>query len=75
MNSIYNKSIGVIEDNNELRKTISDYIKLSDEYSLAFSVADMADLNSISEKPDIILLDIHLKGKNSLDKLSVINQN
>ena len=75
MNSIYNKSIGIIEDNNDLRKTIAEYIKLSDEYSLSFSISDINTLNNCKERPDIILLDIHLKEKNGLDMLSEINQN
>ena len=75
MNSMYNKSIGIIEDNNELRKTIAEYIKLSDEYSLSFSISDISSLKSCKERPDIILLDIHLKDMNSLDLLSDINQN
>ncbi len=75
MNSIYNKSIGIIEDNNDLRKTIADFIRLSDEYTLSFSISDINSLNACKERPDIILLDIHLKDKNSLDMLSDINQN
>jgi len=75
MNSMYNKSIGIIEDNNDLRKTIAEYIKLSDEYTLSFSISDISSLKSCKERPDIILLDIHLKDMNSLDLLSDINQN
>lgn len=75
MNSIYNKSIGIIEDNNDLRKTLSEYIKLSDEYTLSYSFSEIGGMKNTPERPDILLLDIHLKDNNSLDKLTEINQN
>jgi DNA-binding NarL/FixJ family response regulator len=72
----YPKPVGIIEDNISLRTNIADYINLSDNYFSVFDVPSIENLNNLklSIKPEIILLDIHLKGENSLDNLESLQQ-
>lgn len=67
----YPKPVGIIEDNISLRTNIADYINLSDRYFSVFDVSSIENLNNLKLhiKPEIILLDIHLKGENSLNSL------
>lgn len=67
----YPKPVGIIEDNISLRTNIADYINLSDRYFSVFDVSSIENLNNLKLhiKPEIILLDIHLNGENSLNSL------
>jgi len=70
------KPVGIIEDNVSFRSNIADYINLSDNYFSVFDVASIENLNNLklSVKPEIILLDIHLNGENSLNSLDSLYQ-
>lgn len=72
----YPKPVGIIEDNVSFRSNIADYINLSDNYFSVFDVASIENLNNLklSVKPEIILLDIHLNGENSLNSLDSLYQ-
>lgn len=72
----YPKPVGIIEDNISLRTNIADYINLSDKYFSVFDVSSIENLNNLklSVKPEIILLDIHLNGENSLNSLDTLLQ-
>jgi DNA-binding NarL/FixJ family response regulator len=72
----YPKPVGIIEDNVSFRSNIADYINLSDNYFSVFDVASIENLNNLklSIKPEIILLDIHLNGENSLNSLDSLYQ-
>jgi DNA-binding NarL/FixJ family response regulator len=72
----YPKPVGIIEDNISLRTNIADYINLSDNYFSVFDVSSIDNLNNLklSIKPEIILLDIHLNGENSLNSLDSLHQ-
>jgi DNA-binding NarL/FixJ family response regulator len=66
--------IGVIEDNDVFRNNIAEYFFLHNQYYLAFAVANVEDITSAIFTPDIILLDIHLNGQNSLDRFFYIKE-
>jgi DNA-binding NarL/FixJ family response regulator len=70
------KPVGIIEDNVSFRSNIADYINLSNNYFSVFDVASIENLNNLklSVKPEIILLDIHLNGENSLNSLDSLYQ-
>jgi hypothetical protein len=70
------KPVGIIEDNVSFRSNIANYINLSDNYFSVFDVASIENLNNLklSVKPEIILLDIHLNGENSLNSLDSLYQ-
>jgi DNA-binding NarL/FixJ family response regulator len=72
----YPKPVGIIEDNISLRTNIADYINLSDKYFSVFDVSSIENLNNLrlSVKPEIILLDIHLNGENSLNSIDALLQ-
>jgi len=65
-------AIGLIEDDDLLRRNIEEYIALQAEYYIAFSLSNIDDIKDAIFPPDIILLDIHLKGNNSLYRIGYI---
>lgn len=67
-------SVGIIEDDEELRKNIIEYIAIQDLYYIAFSVSNIDSLKTTVFPPQIILLDINLNGQNSLHRISYIKE-
>ena len=65
-------SIGILEDNFNLRQSIEDYLHISGKYRLSFSDADYESIagKKIENQPDILLLDIHLNDVNGIDLIS-----
>ncbi|MEI6264785.1 MAG: response regulator transcription factor [Sphingobacteriia bacterium] len=70
--------IGVIEDNDDLRESITRYIFNENELVLVFSVTCIEDWLNFKKKsvvvPDIILLDIKLPGISGVDGILLIKQ-
>jgi DNA-binding NarL/FixJ family response regulator len=65
-------AIGIIEDDELLRRNIEEYMALQADYYIAFSTSNIDDIKDSIFPPEIILLDIHLKGNNSLDRIGYI---
>lgn len=65
-------AIGLIEDDEKLRKMVLDYFSLQSEFYIAFSLSNIDDIVDALFPPDIILLDIHLHGNNSLQRIGYI---
>ena len=67
-------AIGIIEDDNLLRRTIEEYMALQADYYIAFSLSNIDEIKDAIFPPDIILLDIHLKGSYSLYHIGYIKE-
>ena len=65
-------AIGIIEDDVLLRRNIEEYMALQADYYIAFSASNIDDIKDAIFPPDIILLDIHLNGHNSLYRIGYI---
>jgi DNA-binding NarL/FixJ family response regulator len=65
-------AIGIIEDDDLLRRNIEEYMALQADYYIAFSMSNIDDIKDAIFPPDVILLDIHLKGHNSLYRIGYI---
>lgn len=65
-------AIGIIEDDDLLRRNIEEYMALHSNYYIAFSMSNIEEIKDAIFPPDIILLDIHLKGSNSLYRIGSI---
>ncbi len=67
-------AIGIIEDDDLLRRNIEEYMALHADYYIAFSASNIEDIKDAIFPPDIILLDIHLKGSYSLYHIRYIKE-
>lgn len=72
------KRIGILEDNFTLRSNIGNYLLATGKYEIIFSapnVKEACDAAHDSEvAPDVILLDIHLQGENSLEVIACMKE-
>lgn len=70
------KKIGILEDNFTLRSNIGNYLLATGKYELIFSEPNAATLcnRELSASPDVILLDIHLQGENSLNLITCMKE-
>lgn len=70
--------IGIIEDNDDLRESITRYILNENELVLVFSFSCIEEWLNFKKKsavvPDIILLDIKLPGISGVDGILIIKQ-
>lgn len=66
------KAVGILEDNNALRKNIEHYLNITSEYFACFSHPgiDSLYLTDIDCQPDFILLDVHLEDTNGIDRIA-----
>lgn len=67
-------SIGIIEDDENLRTNIVDYISLQNAYFVSFSISSIQDIKVTPHPPKLLLLDIHLAGQNSLLQIHSIKE-
>jgi len=67
-------SIGILEDNLELRQSIVDFLNLFDRYLVVFSFGAYSELQKekIDVCPDVVLLDVHLLDIDSIDLIKSI---
>lgn len=70
------KKIGILEDNFTLRSNIGNYLLATGKYELVFSESNATALcnRELSASPDVILLDIHLQGENSLNLITCMKE-
>lgn len=67
-------AVGILEDNESLRKNISGYLDMTKEYFVVFSADSLNDIKDVVCPPDFILLDIHLGGINGIDLIDQIQE-
>lgn len=65
-------AVGIIEDNESLRGNIKQFLDITKEFFVVFSVGALADIKQVECPPDLILLDIHLVDTNGLDLIHQI---
>ncbi|MBS1771335.1 MAG: response regulator transcription factor [Bacteroidetes bacterium] len=67
-------SVGILEDNDALRRNLEYYINASENYFVCFSYPEIKQLldGKNDAIPDFILLDIHLKDADSIDSINDI---
>lgn len=70
------KKIGILEDNFTLRSNIGNYLLATGKYELVFSEPSAAALcnKELPASPDVILLDVHLQGENSLNLITCMKE-
>lgn len=70
------KAIGILEDNFSLRSNIERYLTTTQQFEVVFSEPNTTKLyeHQQGQHPDIILLDVHLQGENSLDLISYMKE-
>lgn len=70
------KNIGIFEDNFTLRSNIERYLAMTGSYQVVFSEPNTQMYCSKDHElqPDVILLDIHLQGENSLGLISCMKE-
>ncbi len=67
--------IGIIEDNIDLRANYSEYLNLTGQFEILWMFDGIEDLlDSKSDSPNVILLDINLKGINGVDGFPMIKK-
>jgi|JI6StandDraft_1071083.scaffolds.fasta_scaffold15437_2 NarL family two-component system response regulator LiaR len=72
-----NRTVCIVEDNNELRNALSLMINVSDGYVLleSFANAETALVEIPKLQPDIVLMDINLPEKSGVECVSVLKNN
>lgn len=72
-----NRTVCIVEDNNELRNALSLMINVSDGYVLigSFANAENALMEIPKLQPDIVLMDINLPEKSGIECVSVLKNN
>ncbi|MEZ5016927.1 MAG: response regulator transcription factor [Flavipsychrobacter sp.] len=65
-------AVGILEDNESLRKNIASFLDITKEYFVVFSTASLQDALQAECPPDFVLLDIHLEEVNGLDLIHKI---
>jgi len=72
-----NRTVCIVEDNNELRSALSLMINVSDGYILldAFANAEIALMEIPKLKPQIVLMDINLPEKSGIECVSILKNN
>lgn len=70
------KRVGILEDNFSLRTNIEQYLNIGNAYEIVFSAANTKDICTmqLEHAPDVILLDIHLQGQNSLELITCMKE-
>ncbi len=68
--------VGILEDNLELRNSISDYLTATGNYNIVFSENSYFDIKrkKLSVTPHFLLLDVHLVDVSVLDVIDDIKQ-
>jgi two-component system response regulator AtoC len=69
-----NKSILIVDDEASMRKNISDLLSPLGYHILEAGNGDAGMMMFVQKKPDIIILDINLPGKNGLEVLKEIRE-
>ncbi len=72
-----NRTVCIVEDNNELRNALSLMINVSDGYVLlgSFANAENALIEIPKLHPDIVLMDINLPEKSGIECVSILKNN
>ncbi len=71
-------NIGIVEDNQELRKNIQDILELLGEFNVVFSLADGRDVLSCietGEKPEVILMDLEMPVMDGITATNLVKNN
>lgn len=67
--------IGIVEDNKDLRANYSEYLDLTGQFQILWMFDGVEELlDSDSQAPNVILLDINLKGISGVDGLPMIKK-
>ncbi len=69
--------LAIVEDDNELRKTLEDFLNQQDEFNCILSNDSAENLlwdMKKSELPDIILMDIQLPGMSGIEAMKLIKE-
>ena len=69
------KTILLVEDEDRMRKLISDYLKIEDFKVIEATNGNEALLHFNSEKVDLIILDVMMPGLNGFEVCKIIRQN
>jgi len=69
--------VGIYEDNDALRESLTYLIKASDEFELTGAYPDCSDIltNCATFRPDIILMDIEMPGLNGIEATRLVKTN
>lgn len=70
-------SVDIIEDVEEIRSTIGDYLSMQDDIlfnTSAFSVENYLSYQNVEIKPDVIILDIGLPGISGLSAIEILKE-
>ncbi len=67
--------IGIVEDNKDLRANYSEYLDLTGQFQISWMYDGVEELlDSESTAPNVILLDINLKGISGVDGFPMIKK-
>lgn len=70
-------SVGILEDNDDMRAYLCDVVEMDPKLSLSFNVATLGEANRMideNEAPDICLVDLNLPDGNGADFVSGLTQ-
>jgi DNA-binding NarL/FixJ family response regulator len=67
----------IFDDNDSLRDSVSMLLKESDDFTLVGTYADCLDVtnNIRNTKPDVVIMDIDMPGKNGIEAVKMIRNN
>ena len=71
-----NKKILLIEDHDDFRNIVKDFLKTQDDHLQIFEApsGELGIVEALREKPDIILMDIRLPNANGIDTAARIKK-